>query len=291
MSSGGGVARRASAWRSLRMGTWLGWQIESNWAAELWVFVIYAVMKPLALAGIIVVMYAAINGGSFSAPLLTYMFLGNAFYVYVGAVTGGMGWAVVQDRESYRTLKSIYSAPIVVPFYLVGQGIARFFIASISVVILLVVGIGLVGIGVSVRDINWLLFAVSLVLGIGALASIGLAVAGLMLLTGTASWALGDLLASALLVFSGAVFPIDVLPAWLQPIGLALPITYWLELIRRALMSTPYPTATLGAWSSQSLIAALCVLTAATTLVATAWFRWCERKARRQGLLDRSTGY
>ena len=291
MSSGGGVARRASAWRSLRMGTWLGWQIESNWAAELWVFVIYAVMKPLALAGIIVVMYAAINGGSFSAPLLTYMFLGNAFYVYVGAVTGGMGWAVVQDRESYRTLKSIYSAPIVVPFYLVGQGIARFFIASISVVILLVVGIGLVGIGVSVRDINWLLFAVSLVLGIGALASIGLAVAGLMLLTGTASWALGDLLASALLVFSGAVFPIDVLPAWLQPIGLALPITYWLELMRRALTSTPYPTATLGAWSSQSLIAALCVLTAATTLVATAWFRWCERKARRQGLLDRSTGY
>jgi ABC-2 type transport system permease protein len=291
MNSGGGVARRASAWRSLRMGAWLGWQIESNWAAELWVFVIYAVMKPLALAGIIVVMYAAINGGSFSAPVLTYMFLGNAFYIYVGAVTSGMGWAVVQDRENYRTLKSIYSAPIVVPFYLVGQGIARFFLASISVVILMVVGIGLVGIGVSVRDINWLLFAVSLVLGIGALASIGLAVAGLMLLTGTASWALGDLLASALLVFSGAVFPIDVLPAWLQPIGLALPVTYWLELIRRALMSTPYPTATLGAWSSQSLIAALCVLTAAITVAATAWFRWCEHKARRQGLLDRTTGY
>ena len=291
MNSGGGVARRASAWRSLRMGAWLGWQIESNWAAELWVFVIYAVMKPLALAGIIVVMYAAINGGSYSAPVLTYMFLGNAFYIYVGAVTSGMGWAVVQDRENYRTLKSIYSAPIVVPFYLVGQGIARFFLASISVVILMVVGIGLVGIGVSVRDINWLLFAVSLVLGIGALASIGLAVAGLMLLTGTASWALGDLLASALLVFSGAVFPIDVLPAWLQPIGLALPVTYWLELIRRALMSTPYPTATLGAWSSQSLIAALCVLTAAITVAATAWFRWCEHKARRQGLLDRTTGY
>lgn len=287
----GGVARRASAWRSLRMGAWLGWQIESNWAAELWVFVIYVVMKPLALAGIIVVMYAAINGGSFSSAVLTYMFLGNTFYIYVGAVTGGMGWAVVQDRENYRTLKSIYSAPIVVPFYLIGQGVARFFLASISVVILLGLGVGLVGIGVSVRDINWPLLAVSLVLGIGALASIGLAVAGLMLLTGTASWALGDLLASALLVFSGAVFPIDVLPAWLQPIGFALPITYWLELIRRALMSTPYPTATLGAWSSESLIGALCVLTAATTLAATAWFRWCERKARRQGLLDRSTGY
>jgi len=291
MNSGSGVARRASAWRSLRMGAWLGWQIESNWAAELWVFIIYAVMKPLALAGIIVVMYAAINGGSFSSPVLTYMFLGNAFYIYVGAVTSGMGWAVVQDREAYRTLKNIYAAPVAVPFYLVGQGIARFLLASISVVIILAVGIGLIGIGVDVRDINWLLFGGALLLGVAALASIGLAVAGLMLLTGTASWALGDLLASALLVFSGAVFPIDVLPAWLQPIGLALPITYWLELIRRALMSTPYPTATLGAWSSLSLIGALCALTAAITLIATAWFRWCEHKARRQGLLDRSTGY
>ena len=291
MNSSSGVARRASAWRSLRMGAWLGWQIESNWASELWVFIIYAVMKPLALAGIIVVMYAAINGGSFSSPVLTYMFLGNAFYIYVGAVTSGMGWAVVQDREAYRTLKNIYAAPVAVPFYLVGQGIARFLLASISVVIILVVGIGLIGIGVDVREINWLLLGGALLLGVAALASIGLAVAGLMLLTGTASWALGDLLASALLVFSGAVFPIDVLPVWLQPIGLALPITYWLELIRRALMSTPYPTATLGAWSSLSLIGALCALTAAITLAATAWFRWCEHKARRQGLLDRSTGY
>jgi ABC-2 type transport system permease protein len=272
------------------MGTWLGWQVESNWA-ELRVFIIFAVVKPLALTGILVVMYAAINGGSFESPILTYMFLGNAFYIYVGAVTSGMGWAVVQDREAYRTLKHIYSAPVAVPFYLVGQGLARFLLASITVVIILAVGIGLVGIGVNLRDIDWPLFAGALVLGVAALASIGLGVAGMMLLTGTASWALGELVASALLVFSGAVFPIDVLPPWLQPIGLALPVTYWLELIRRALMATPYPTATLGAWSSLSLVGALCVLTAAITLIAAAWFRWCEHTARRRGLLDRSTGY
>jgi ABC-2 type transport system permease protein len=295
MDSSGSVAQRADrwaagSWRSLRTGAWLGWQIESNWA-EWHVFAIYAVLKPLAMTGIIVVMYAAINGGSFDSSLLTYMFLGTAFYNYVGAVTSGMGWTVVQDREVFKTQNNIYSAPVAVPFYLIGQGIARFFMASISVVIILAVGIGLVGIGVDLRQINWPLFVGALALGVGALTSIGLAVSGLMLLTGTASWALGDLLASALLVFSGAVFPIDVLPAWLQPIGLALPITYWLELIRRALMTTPYPTATLGAWSSLSLAGALCVLTAAITLVATAWFRWCEHRARRLGLLDRSTGY
>ena len=33
------------------------------------------------------------------------------------------------------------------------------------------------------------------------------------------------------------------------------------------------------------------LLTVAITLVATAFFSWCEHKARRQGLLDRSTAY
>ena len=290
MDNGYRADRWASVWQSLRIGTWLGWQIESNWT-DLRVFIIYAVMRPLALTGILVLMYAAIHGGSFDSALLTYMFLGNAFYVYVGAVTSGMGWAVVQDREVYRTLKSIYSAPVTVPFYLIGQGFARFLTASISVAIILSVGIGLVGIGVTLRDINWPLFAAALALGIAVLASIGVGVAGLMLLTGTASWALGDLLASALFLFSGAVFPIDVLPQWLRPIGLALPVTYWLELIRRALMSSPYPTATFGAWTDRSLIGALCVLTAVITLAVIAWFRWCENTARRRGLLDRTTGY
>jgi ABC-2 type transport system permease protein len=281
---------RASSWHSLRVGTWLGWQIESNWATPQ-VFLIYAVMRPLALTGILVLMYASIHGGSFDSAVMTYMFLGNAFYIYVGAVTSGMGWAVVQDRENYRTLKSIYSAPVAVPSYLIGRGVARFFTASISVLIILSVGIGLVGIGVTLREVDWPLFAVALVLGVAVLASIGLGVAGLMLLTGAASWALGDLLASAMFLFSGAVFPIDVLPGWLRPIGLALPISYWLELIRRALMSEPYRTATFSGWTNQSLIGALCLLTAAITLGVMAWFRWCERTARRRGLLDRTTGY
>ena len=55
----------------------------------------------MSLAGILVVMYAAINRGAFDSPVFTSMYLGNAFYIYVGAITSGMGWAVVQDREHY----------------------------------------------------------------------------------------------------------------------------------------------------------------------------------------------
>ena len=50
------------------------------------------------------------------------MYIGNAFYMYVGAVMGGMAQAVVDDRERFRTLKSMYVAPVDIPMYLIGPG-------------------------------------------------------------------------------------------------------------------------------------------------------------------------
>jgi ABC-2 type transport system permease protein len=47
---------------------------------------------------------------------------------------------------------------------------------------------------------------------------------------------IGDAVAGALFLFSGAIFPLSVLPTFLQPIGYAMPITYWLELLRRSLV-------------------------------------------------------
>ena len=64
------------------MATWLGWQIESNWADPL-LFAIYSVIKPLSGALILVVMYSVIMHGNFNNPLFPYMYLGNAFYIYV----------------------------------------------------------------------------------------------------------------------------------------------------------------------------------------------------------------
>ena len=201
------AVHRASPWHvRLRAAPWLGWQIESNWA-DPWVFTIYAVLRPVSLAGILVVMYAAINRAAFDSPVFTSMYLGNAFYIYVGAVMSGMGWAVVQDREHYRTLKSIYSAPVVVPFYLMGRGIARLVTASFSVLVILALGVIVLGVGLRPASVEWPLFAAALGLGVVTLALMGLAIAGIMLLTGNESWGIGDLLAGALYLFSGAVFP------------------------------------------------------------------------------------
>ena len=83
-------------------------------------FFIYSVVKPLASAGILVVMYGVIAQGNFGTPIFAYLYIGNAFYQYVAAVMTGVSWAVMDDREHYRTLKYIYTAPVNIPFYLMG---------------------------------------------------------------------------------------------------------------------------------------------------------------------------
>jgi ABC-2 type transport system permease protein len=284
------AVHRHSPWHSFRAGMWLGWQIESNWA-DPWVFAIYAVLRPVSLAGILVVMYAAITRGAFDSPVFTSMYLGNAFYIYVGAITSGMGWAVVQDREHYRTLKSIYAAPVMVPYYLIGRGVAGVVTASFSVIVILTLGVIVLGLDIGPATVEWPLLAAGLGIGVMALAFMGLAVAGIMLLTGSESWALGDLLAGALYLFSGAVFPLDVLPSALRPLGLVLPVTYWLEVIRRALIQGDRGASALAAWTDEGVLALLAALTATTAIGAMTLFRVCERRARQRGLIDRTSNY
>jgi ABC-2 type transport system permease protein len=280
-----------SAWTAFRTAAWLGWQIESNWARP-WVFAIYAVLKPLALSGILVVMYAALNRGGFASPAFAFMYVGNAFYMYVGAVMSGMGFAVVQDREHYRTLKSMYAAPMDVRLYLVGRGVARFAMVSFSVLLTLLVGVFALGLRIVPSEVNWLLLVTSLVLGIAILACMGIAMAGVMLTAGQQAWGVGELVAGALYLFSGAIFPLDVLPAVLRPLGLALPLAYWLELVRRALIGGEvHAYAAFAGWSDGRLVAVLAGATVVLAVVSLVVFAACDTHARRRGLIDRTSNY
>jgi ABC-2 type transport system permease protein len=78
--------------RSFRIAAWLGWQIESNWT-DPFLFAIYSIVKPLAGAFILVVMYSVITNGNFASPIFSYIYLGNAFYIYVGAIMTGISWS------------------------------------------------------------------------------------------------------------------------------------------------------------------------------------------------------
>jgi ABC-2 type transport system permease protein len=285
------TAFRPSYLRSFRMSAWLGWQIESNWT-DPFLFAVYSLVKPLAGAAILVVMYSIITQGAFEAAIFPYIYLGNAFYIYVGQIMNGIAWAVIDDREHYKTLKYIYVAPVSFPTYLLGRSVARFLVASISVIVTILFGVLFLQVRIDPSAVDWPLFLAALLVGVVMLAMLGLILGGIMLLLVHHMWDLGQAVAGALYLFSGAIFPLDVLPAYLRPIGYAMPITYWLELLRRALVgevAEAFPT--LQRFSNLELMGILLGLTALFSVLSIFIFRWCEQRAREQGKLDMVSNY
>ncbi len=279
------------AWRSFRTAAWLGWQIESNWT-DPFLFAVYSIVKPLSGAAILVVMYSIITQGNFDSPIFPYLYLGNAFYIYVGAVMAGISWAVIDDREHYKTLKYMYVAPIRIPLYLIGRGVAKFLVGSISVLITILFGVLFLHVKIDLVAVNWYLFFVSLFLGVVMLAMMGLLLSGVTLLIAHHVWFLGEGVAGALFLFSGAIFPLDVLPPFLRPIGYAMPLTYWLELLRRALVGSvadAFPT--LAGFNNNQLLGILIGLTIVFGVLSIFVFRWCDHQARERGLIDIVTNY
>ena len=284
-------AFRDVSWRSFRTSTWLGWKIESNWT-DPFLFAIYSIIKPLAGAAIIVVMYSVVAKGNYNTPFFSYLYFGNAFYQYVSSVITGVSWSIVDDREHYKTLKYFYVAPISMPVYLLGRGIARILTGTFSVIITILGGIFFLHVPFDIAQVNWLLFAVSFVLGLIALVYMGLVLAGVTLMLARHSDLVGDVVASSMFLFTGAIFPLTSLPAVLRPIGYALPVTYWLELIRRALLGNvvdAFPT--FKNLNNIELLGILLAFTLIFGFFSNRIFRACENRAREKGLIDQVTNY
>ncbi len=282
---------RSETSRSFTMATWLGWQVESNWT-DPFLFAIYVIVKPLATAAILVVMYSIITGGAYESPLFAYIYLGNAFYIYVGSIMTGVSWAVIEDREHYKTLKYMYIAPISIPFYWLGRGVSRFLIGTVAVIVTISAGALFLNLPLNLAEVNWGLFIVSLLIGVTMLAMMGLILASITLMLAQHNFFVGEAVAGALYLFSGAIFPLEVLPAWIRPVGYAMPITYWLELMRRSLIgevAQAFPT--LARFSNIDLLGILFALTAVFGVIAVFVFRWCDYIARERGMIDRTTNY
>ena len=88
--------------RTFRQAAWLGWQMEANWTQPM-VFAIYSIIKPIAGTLILVFMYLVIFPSALADPVFfAYMYVGNAFYMYVAQVLFGIVMVIHEDREHYR---------------------------------------------------------------------------------------------------------------------------------------------------------------------------------------------
>jgi ABC-2 type transport system permease protein len=121
------------------------------------------------------------------------------------------------------------------------------------------------------------------------LAFFGILLGGVTLVTARHNYGVGEAVAGGLYLLCGVVFPLDTLPSWLSSIGRAIPITYWVEAMRRALLGEG--TALFSGLSNGTLVAILAGSTVVLAVLAVLVFRLAERRARAKGLLDMQTMY
>jgi ABC-2 type transport system permease protein len=285
------VVRESDALRSFTTAAWLGWQIESNWA-DPFLFALYSVVRPIAGVLILVAMYSIITNGDTEAPMFAYIYTGNALYMLVGMVITGVSWAVIDDREHYRTNKQLYTTPLDHYAYLYGRGVARLIIGAISVIITLVFGVIVFDLPIHLTTIDWPLLAASTCLGVLALAGLGIVMGAYTMMTARHYWSIGEAVAGALFLFSGAIFPLETLPVWIRWVGYLLPATYWLEAARRALLGSETPGfETFAEFSDAALLVILLAFTVVLTAGAVHFYRWALNQAKERGLIDMETAY
>lgn len=285
--------------RTFAVAVRLGWQLEANWT-DPFLFFIYSVAKPVSSALILVVMLEVI-GGEAGRAFRPFVVVGSALWAFVVSGIAGLAWSILEDRERYRVLKYVYVSPSDFLTILIGRGVARLGVGLAGAVITLVVGVTALGVPFDPATVDWLLLGVVFVLGLGSIIGVGLLMAGIVIQTRQESWSYPEAFAGALFLVAGAVFPLGVLPAPVQVIGLLTPLSWWIAGVRRALFvdgpgsiggegtvfaslfGHPQP-------SPAEIVLALLATGALATLGAVAVFRISDRRAKQAGLYDRTTG-
>ena len=286
--------------RTLRLSAWLGWQLETNWASP-GLFALYMFVKPVCGSLMLVCMYYAARfatGGRVPAEFLPYLYISNACFGLVSSVMFGLSYGVIRDREHYRMLKYVYISPAHFQTYFVGRGLARAAEGTVGGVLNIVTGLLLFAdlrSAIGWNGIDWGWLAIYLTIGLAMLWACGMILAAACLNMTRNGMFLSEGIGGMVYLLSGVVFPLGVLPQWVQALSLTLPTTYWLEGMRRALAgrvpeSVPMLRGPLANWENGELAMALAATTLGLVIAAQLFWRYSERKAWRLGRLEENAG-
>jgi ABC-2 type transport system permease protein len=274
----------ADAARSLIASARLAWAIEGNWA-EPFFLLVYLIIRPLAFLGLFLAVLSI--GGTLNPASIGFVVVGQAVFQIVGAAMQGPTHALLDDRERYRTIRYIFATPSSLLPVSIGRALVKALIAAISAVIVIVVG-ALIGMPMRAGGPDLPLLLVVMTLGLASIVGLGVALGAVCVQLRNDAWGYPQAVAGSVFLLCGAIFPLDTLPRALQLIGAALPMTWWIEGVRRALLGTASP-GLLGELSTPLLLLVLTVGTVLITLAAPRLFRIGIDRAREKGYLDRST--
>lgn len=270
---------------------WLGWVLEGNWTTPL-LFIGYSVIRPLSAALILVFIYLVVTQGKTQAETFRNLYVGNAFYIFVGYILFGLSIIIHEDRERYEVLRYLYIAPSSFFVYLLGRGVAKLILAAISVVVTLLFGATVLHVTIPLLKMNYPLFVSVFLAGLIGIASIGMILVSITTIMArhSVSWYIGESVAGVFYFLSGVIFPISILPSWLQPLSFILPVTYWIEGIRRGIYPG-YRGEVFAGLTDVGILGITVLSSLIIAILAIFLFRWMNEVALRNGLIDMKTFY
>jgi ABC-2 type transport system permease protein len=209
------------------------------------------------------------------ANYFSFALVGIAFFDYLSVALITFD-ASLQEARQNGTLENLLVTQTSLPVILAGSSLYPFVLLSLRTAIYF--GWGAVLFGFPLQGANWL--GAVLVLGASVLAFSGLGILSASYLLifkrgNPVNWAILGLSS----VVGGMMYPISVLPVWLQHVARLIPVTYSLEGMRAAI---------LGHASMRELlpsIAGLLLFAAILLPVSFAIFSWALRRTKITGTL------
>jgi ABC-2 type transport system permease protein len=168
-----------------------------------------------------------------TSDYMSFLILGAVLGNFVNAVFWGMGYALKNDMDA-GVMEANWLTPIPRLLILVGRSLTNLFVTAVTSFGMLLVCKFVFGFRPTGDVWGAVLAILPMLIG---LYGFGFAFAGLVLLMREAN-TLVDMSAFLVQVFSGADFPVTILPKWLLPIALILPLTYGLDAARGLLLKT-----------------------------------------------------
>ena len=205
----------------------------------------------------------------------SFALVGIAFFDYLSVGLSTFDASLEEARQN-GTLENLLVTQTSLPVILAGSSLYPFVLMSLRTAIY--IGWGAVLFGFPLQGANWL--GALLVLGASVLAFSGLGILSASYLLifkrgNPVNWAILGLST----VVGGMMYPISVLPVWLQYVARLIPVTYSLEGMRAAI---------LGHASTRELLPSIAVLLLFAVLllpISFAIFSWALRRTKITGTL------
>ena len=210
--------------------------------------------------------------------LLQTLIIGAIFWNFLSIVFGFIGETVTWERWE-GTLEYTFMAPVRRYTQLVGSTFFAVAYAVIQMVIILAVM--LLFFDVEFSGGNWLTAATFLALGSLSFVGVGMMAAILPLLYVERGDQMVFVIQSVILLFSGVYYAPEILPEWMQVVGLFSPGTYVLDGVRQGLIEGRNVT---ELWHD---VWPLVVMAAVLIPLGVRVFGVAERYAKRTGKLKR----